>query len=243
MNQEPTLKSAQEIISLIDLTRLDKHATVNELNDLVRKANDHQPAAICIFPEHYACISEDIKVNRATVVNFPTGEEPIESVLQAIDNAKGIANEIDYVFPYKRYLSGDSDKALAHCHRTYLRCQNHQLLFKVILESGAFSSMDHLYELSLAVVQSGCDFLKTSTGTILTGATLPAMLAMASAIIDSKKNCGIKVSGGIKTRQQALAYIQRAEQMFEKKVDNTWFRIGASGLLDELTKNQCPPHH
>ena len=237
MNQEPTLRSAQEIISLIDLTRLDKKATVNQMNDLVRKANDHQPAAICILPEHYACISEDIKVNRATVVNFPTGEEQIESVLQVVESVREIVNEIDYVFPYQRYLSGDTDKALAHCHRTYLHCQTHQLLFKVILESGAFSSVDSLYELSLAVVQSGCDFLKTSTGTILTGATLPAMFAMASAIIDSKKTCGIKVSGGIKTLQQALPYIQLAEQMFEKKVDNTWFRIGASSLLDELTKN------
>ena len=65
-----------------------------------------------------------------------------------------------------------------------------------------------------------------------TGATLSAATAMLTAIVDSKKTCGIKLSGGIKTIEQAQSYIVLAEDMMRVPVDKHWFRIGASTLLD-----------
>ena len=81
-------------------------------------------------------------------------------------------------------------------------------------------------------------FLKTCTGKIPQGASLSALFTMLSAIKDSGKTCGIKVSGGVKTPRQAFNYAKLAELMMAKKIDKSWFRIGASSLLNELLKQR-----
>ena len=226
--------SLQNIPALIDLTRLDSQATPDEIAALSTKAAQHHVAALCVLPQHLDLIPTTNTIPRATIVNFPSGNEPHHHVLQAIDNiaAHHHVNEIDYVFPYQSYLSDNSAYALSCTTEIYQRCKQHGLLFKVILETGALPSSDMIYQLSLDVINAGCDFLKTSTGKIAIGATIPAATAMLSAIIESKKTCGIKLSGGIRTIEQAISYIQLAEDMMGLNVNNRWFRIGASGLLD-----------
>ena len=226
----------KNIPSLIDLTLLDHQATVHDINQLTTKGIQKHVAALCVLPQHLDLIPETSPIPRATVVNFPTGNESRPQVLQAIDYiaTHHIINEIDYVFPYQAYLDGDRDHALSCCAEAFKHCQEHGLLFKVILETGALPSSEMIYQLSTDVINNGCDFLKTSTGKITTGATLPAATAMLSAIIDSKKTCGIKLSGGIRTIEQAESYILLAEDMMKATVDKSWFRLGASGLLDHL---------
>ncbi len=223
--------------SLIDLTLLDHQASVDDIKTLVYKGTQNAVAAFCVFPQHLNLIPETSLIPRASVVNFPTGNESHHLVLKAIDAiaTQHVIHEIDYVFPYQAYLDGDRDYALSCSADAFKRCQQHGLLFKVILETGALPSSDLIYQLSADVINNGCNFLKTSTGKIATGATIPAAKAMLSAIIDSKKICGIKLSGGIKTIEQAEQYILLAENMMHKTVDKTWFRIGASGLLDLLS--------
>ncbi len=233
--------SGQELLSLIDLTLLDKTATKTDIISLLNKATQHQVAAICIYPEYLNDVSPELNIKRATVVNFPGGNEATQQVLQTIENTATttIVHEIDYVFPYPLYLAGHESQALLSCFEAFQLCKQHGLLFKVILETGAFPSPESIYTLSRKIIESGCDFLKTSTGKIGIGASIPAAFAMLSAMIDMNTSCGIKISGGIKTAADALSYIELAEHMLSKKPDSSWFRIGTSTLL---TQNQCEPH-
>ncbi len=226
----------QNIAELIDLTLLDAEATANDIEILATKGMRSHVAALCILPLHLDLIPETCTLPRATVVNFATGNEPHAQVIQAIEQiaTQHQINEIDYVFPYQAYLAGDTASALSRSAEAYQLCKQHGLLFKVILETGALPSSDVIYAMSLDVIDSGCDFIKTSTGKMAIGATIPAATAMLSAILDSKTACGIKLSGGVRTIEQAQAYIHLAEDMMGKKVDRRWFRIGASGLLDLL---------
>lgn len=225
-----------ELIPLLDLTLLSLDATKNDILTCVTKAAQHNAAAVCILPQHLKFIPTIVTVPRATVVNFPTGNEPHEHVLRDIKDAvlHHRLDEIDYVFPYQAYLAGDKPYALSCCFEAYQLCQQHGLLFKVILETGALPSSDIIYQLSCEVINSGCDFIKTSTGKIHQGATLSAATAMLSAIIDSQMPCGIKLSGGVKTIDDALSFVDLAERMTGRRIDKTWFRIGASSLLDEI---------
>lgn len=227
----------QKISALIDLTLLDAQATALDIEKLGSKGMQHNVAALCILPQHLDLIPTTCTIPRATVVNFPTGNEPHAQVMQAIEEiAKHHQiNEIDYVFPYQAYLAGNTEYALACSAEAYQLCKQHGLLFKVIMETGALPSVEIIYQMSLDVINSGCDFIKTSTGKIATGATIPAATAMLSAIMDSKTACGIKLSGGVRTIEQAQDYIVLAEEMMSKNVDKSWFRIGASGLLDLLS--------
>jgi deoxyribose-phosphate aldolase len=224
------------IAPLIDLTLLDINASANDIQALAIKAQAYDVAAVCIFPDQLDFIPSEIELKRATVVNFPGGDEPLSQVLSQIENiiATQKVDEIDYVFPYQAYLSGHKAEAIEHSHEVIQRCKQHHLIVKVILETGAIPSTEMIYEMSSNIIKSGSDFIKTSTGKIPQGATLPAAFAMLKAILDSQSHCGLKVSGGVKTIEQALSYMKLAEETLNRPVDKTWFRIGASSLLEKL---------
>ena len=222
----------EQLISLIDYTCLKLDASAEDIQSLYTKASELNVAAICIYPQHLDIVPRQLPIIRATVVNFPAGDEPLTHVLEEMERIKHehLIHEIDYVFPYRAYLSGNPSKALSHCKTVAQHCKQLDLTFKVILETGAFSLLNMVYDLSLAVIQTGCDFLKTSTGKISQGASIPAAYAMLSAIQDSQVMCGLKLSGGIKTIEQARTYIQLAEFMLKKAPDASWLRLGTSSI-------------
>lgn len=223
----------EQLIPLIDYTCLNTEASIKEITSLCVDAVEHHVAAICIYPQHLDIVPPQLPITRATVVNFPTGEEPLAEVLKSIERIKHThqVDEIDYVFPYQTYLSGNETKALSHCQEVASLCKDLHLTFKVILETGAFSSLDTIYHLSLNVIQTGCDFLKTSTGKIPQGASISAAYAMLLAIQERQNKCGIKLSGGIRTIEQATQYIQLAQFMLKKVPHASWIRLGTSTLL------------
>jgi deoxyribose-phosphate aldolase len=220
------------IYPLVDLTLLNEDADKADLQALNTKANQYSVAAICVYPKHLPLLLPKKNIQKATVVNFPAGDKRDEEVLFSIEQAITLneADEIDYVFPYQLYLDGEKTKALESCGRASTLCRKHQKKFKVIIETGALSSLQIIYDLSLALIDIGCDFIKTSTGKVKIGATIPAVFAILSAIKDTNSNCGIKVSGGIRNCQQASEFINISENILEKKASMQWFRIGTSGL-------------
>lgn len=225
--------SQPQLMSLIDYTCLNPDASDEDIKSLAVKAMEHHVAAVCIYSKHLDIIPKSCHIRRATVVNFPTGSEPLSNVLDSIKRIKNQhqVDEIDYVFPYQMYLSGNENIALSHCQTVSSLCKELHLTFKVILETGAFSSLEKIHDLSLNVIQIGADFLKTSTGKIPQGASIPAAFAMLLAIQENGSSCGIKLSGGIKTVEQAIAFVQLAQFMLKKNPDASWLRLGTSVLL------------
>jgi deoxyribose-phosphate aldolase len=225
-----------QIANLMDLTLLDPAATESTLKSFSEEAETYNVAAICVLPQHLQWSTAPARIKIATVVNFPEGRQTTASVLQAIEHiiTSQAIDEIDYVFPYQLYLADKPHDALSQCQQVYQLCQQRNLLLKVILESGAFPSLEVLYQLSREVIKQGCNFLKTSTGKITQGATPAAAFAMLQAIKDSQVDCGLKISGGIKKPEQARLYMTMAKSLLNKELDKSWFRIGASSLLREL---------
>lgn len=218
----------QHIDSLTDLTLLDETSPTEKIEQLVAQARQRHVAAVCVYPKHLPIIPLTLK--RATVLNFPSGDTSHPIVLKDLEYllAHHLAEEIDYVFPYTLFLNGDSNQAFSRYRDIARRCAEHKCLLKVILETGAFPSSTLIETASLKLIEEGCTFLKTSTGKISVGATPEAASAMLRAIHTSKASCGLKISGGIRTDEQALFYIELAEKMLSRQVDATWFRIGRS---------------
>lgn len=232
----PALPSNKEIIQLLDFTLLNPQATLAQLKEFENKAQRYPVASVCLLANHLQQIDIPLSVKRATVVNFPQGSSSTTQVLRELDYAVHYckANEIDYVFPYQHYLEGNKNEALAACQEVYQFCQQAGVLLKVIIESGAFTCIDTLYEASVNLVNQGCDFLKTSTGKTAIGATPLAAFTLLKASRASDKPCGIKISGGVKRLADAQLYIKLAQLSRGQAVTNHWFRLGASSLLDEL---------
>jgi len=110
---------------------------------------------------------------------------------------------------------------------------------KVILETGELGSYDRVRQASMLAMAAGADFIKTSTGKIGTGATLPSALCMMEAARDFHRQTGvevgIKVAGGVRASKQSIQYLTI---LFETLGAN-WmtpdrFRIGASTLLNDV---------
>jgi deoxyribose-phosphate aldolase len=227
--------SKKTLISCIDLTLLAEDASSEDLKTLNVQATQNQVAAVCVYPHQLASFQSLSGVRLATVVNFPHGNDAVPTSLDLIEQAiQNKAIEIDYVLPYKDYLSGHKQRALNHCQSISKLCASHNVQLKIILETGAFLEMESIYAVSKELINIGCDFIKTSTGKITQGASLAAAAAILSAIKDSGSTCGIKISGGIKTTVQAQSYAYLAEFVLEKTINKQWFRIGASTLLQEL---------
>ncbi len=237
----------KKIVASIDLTSLNDSDTETVISALCEKAVTPlgNVAAVCVYPQFIKIASKKLhgkNINIASVANFQTGDENLQTVLDSIYAAihEG-ANEIDVVFPYKKFLKGDKPFArdfISECKKV---C-GHDVLLKVILETGAFPNLELIKEASRDVLMAGADFLKTSTGKIAIGATLDAAEVMLTTIKELtpalNRTLGFKASGGVRTIEQAKAYIELAETiMGAGSVTPNTFRIGASQLLDEIMKH------
>lgn len=227
---------SDKIISLLDFTLLNEQADEMALSGFSSTLASHSVAAVCLFPQHLMKIKVAPAVKRATVVNFPEGNDSWQTVSTSITHAihEARADEIDYVFPYQPFLNGQQAEALSACQKALQLCIQQGVTFKVILETGAFSCAETLYQLATAVANQGCHFLKTSTGKINIGATpLSAFILLKAIRSSANKTCGLKISGGIRTVEQATGYIKLAELYTGLSVHKDQFRIGASLMLTE----------
>ncbi len=110
---------------------------------------------------------------------------------------------------------------------------------KVILETGELKEHSLIHETSVMAIESGADFIKTSTGKISPAASPEAVAIMCDVIAQhhkiTGKRIGIKPAGGIRTGDDAILY----QSVLREFLDSDWlhpslFRIGASSLLDNL---------
>lgn len=237
----------RRLYSLIDLTSLNSEDTEAGIAALCEQAQSPlgHVAAVCVYPKFAGLVATNFagtKIKTATVVNFPHGSSSQEEVLMEINHClmAGV-QEIDVVFPYERYLAGETH----YCRHFIQACKaacGENITLKVILETGALGDPAIIADACYDALAAGADFLKTSTGKISEGATLEAAATMLLVIKhtepQAKRRIGFKVSGGIRDVQQAAQYLELADQiMGEGWATPDTFRIGASKLVGELLKS------
>lgn len=235
---------AKLALSLMDLTSLNDDDSTDTIHDLCIAANTPfgQTAAVCVYPqfiktaksvldENYA---QHVKV--ATVTNFPHGGENVKLAKQATKAAtKAGANEIDVVFPYRALIVGNEKVGAKLVKKCKKICKKRGVTLKVIIESGELKTPALIQRASEIAIENGADFIKTSTGKVPVNATLESAEIMLNAIKNSDKNVGFKAAGGVRSTEDAIAYLQLAEKIMGKDwLNASTFRFGASGLLGSL---------
>ncbi len=225
------------ITSLTDLTSLIGSETKEDILKLCATAQTENGnvAAVCTYPKHIVTAKEALAgthIKVATVVNFPSGKEPLAKIMQTIQAALSQgADEIDLVMPYHLLKQGQVDDVLDYLKTCRQSCLHHCL--KVIIESGELTEKQ-IIQASELVIAAHADFIKTSTGKTTQGATLAAAELILKTIETAKANTGIKLSGGIRTLDIARKYLALAENYLGKeRVTKSTFRIGTSKLLTQ----------
>ncbi len=230
-------------IRLLDLTSLSGSEEASDIEALCRNAQTPvgETAAVCVYPKFVSVAKEALSqanaqsVKVATVSNFPDGNDDIDTAIAEINAAiQNGADEVDTVLPYKTLLADDEEtvkRYLAACRGT---CGSNVAL-KVILETGKLKTPDRIEQASRLAILAGADFIKTSTGKTPAGATLAAARIMLLIIKYYGGNCGLKVSGGIRTPKDAESYLKLAESIMGSDfLVPEKFRIGASSILKPL---------
>ena len=231
---------ARRLISLTDLTSLnesDDAAAVRTLAHLACSA-PVKPAAVCIWARG---ISAALDVLRGTgipvcaVANFPSGTAAVDgAVAETAAAVAAGAAEVDVVFPYRALLAGDAQAGLELVRGCREACGERALL-KVILETGQLVSAENIRLAAEIAIEGGAHFLKTSTGKTQPAATPEAAAVLCDEIAAAGRSIGFKVSGGIRTIDDAMTYLTLYERRFGPGSASPGnFRIGASALFKEL---------
>ena len=231
---------ARRLLGLIDLTSLnptDDDASVTRLAALASTPAG-RVAALCIWPRFIGVGRKALSASGvpiAVVTNCPTGASDVAAaVAETAAAVRDGADEIDVVFPYRAFLSGDEAVGLALVRECRAACGPKALL-KVILETGQLGSAERIRRAAELAIEGGAHFIKTSTGKTQPGATLQAAEVMVDVIAAAKArgvSVGLKPSGGISTMADAQAYLE----LYEKRLGAgsatpATFRIGASSLI------------
>ncbi|MEM8570713.1 MAG: deoxyribose-phosphate aldolase [Pseudomonadota bacterium] len=240
MTVVPDLQStAKRAIVCLDLTNLDDFCSIEDVQRLCEQAQTPfgSTAAVCVWPRFVTRAANALKntgVKIATVVNFPNGDQPIEDVLTAAKSAQmDGADEIDLVIPYRKVLECKPSQVEEYVAET--KAQIGDAPLKAILETGELKQPDLIRAAAEQALRGGADFLKTSTGKVPINATPEAAQILLTAIQTSALNAGLKVSGGIKTTEDAATYLDLCDAiMGEEWASPRNFRIGASSVLGAL---------
>ena len=228
----------RRILDLTDLTYLDSNASENSLRDICNLSMEKSPAALCVFSEHVEFVSRhlDESVTIAAVAGgFPEGsgspDEIYESVREAVSYG---AKEIDCVLEPGPEGSFPGEDELAKL--IAMREASQGLVLKVIVESPLLDERS-LRAVTRMVMASGADFVKTCTGR-RGDCSLEVVRILAEEVsrhsLISEKPAGLKISGGIKTRQRAESLIQIIAEQDKTIITPTRLRIGASSLVGNL---------
>ena len=244
------IQDLKMILNMIDLTTLEGRDTEQKVKKMCYKAaNLHSAfeniptvAAICIYPSMVKIAKKELLNSSIKIASVSTGFPSGQSVLAvklfetqlALDDG---ADEIDMVISRGKFLEGEYNYVFDEIAKIKELCKNRTL--KVILETGELGSLDNVRIASEIAIYAGADFIKTSTGKIQPGATMPVTLVMLEAIKNYYNKTGIKVgikpSGGVSTSKLALEYLTMIKEVLgDAWLTNSLSRFGASSLTNDV---------
>jgi deoxyribose-phosphate aldolase len=200
----------------IDHTILKPEATSAEVHRIVAEAIEHGFASVCVAPIWVSRVATMLKgsgVPTCTVVAFPHGtSKSTVKAIEATSSIKDGAGEVDVVAHLPYLAAGDVDSARAELMELVraARTTRRDVVIKVIVESayllslGADKGEAAIATACRAVRESGCDFIKTSTGFHPSGG---AGVEQVRLMKKYGEGLFIKASGGIRDLPTALAML------------------------------------
>lgn len=238
-----TSRYNQLALTLIDLTTLNDDDTDQKVTDLCHtaKTGSGTPAAVCVYPRLVPVARKTLRelgldhMKVATVTNFPAGGDDINiAIAETRDAIARGADEVDVVFPYRALIAGNTGIGFELVKQCKAVCGD-TVKLKVIIESGELKDPALIRRASRIAIEAGADFIKTSTGKVPVNATLESARIMLEVIRDGGRDVGFKAAGGIRTAEEAAAYLQLAEEIMGTDwITPDHYRFGASSLLDNL---------
>ncbi|MCJ7804177.1 deoxyribose-phosphate aldolase [Patescibacteria group bacterium] len=197
------------LVKYLDLANHHQEATPDDIRQLCQKVTEYHLHAAFINPFYVPLAKDFLKeVNGlvGTVIAFPLGQETKDvKVLSAIKAVKDGADELDVSLNIGLFKAGKNQEVLEEMKAilTSVKEIKKTTIVKFIIETGLLSE-EEIKKASLLVLESGADFVKTSSGMGPRGASLKDVELIKGVVGNKIK---IKVAGGIDTLKEALDFI------------------------------------
>jgi deoxyribose-phosphate aldolase len=200
-----TLTPAQ-LAAFIDHAQLKPETSLAQIKQLCAEALEHKFFSVCVNGCWVATayqLLEDSDVKVTGVVGFPFGAMTSDTkrfeTEAAIDDG---AHEIDMVLNIARLKAGDDKYVLREIIDVVEAADERTI--KVILETCLLTNEEKIRACQI-IVESGAQFVKTSTGFNAGGGGTVADVKLMRETVGPK--FGVKASGGIRDLPTALAMI------------------------------------
>jgi deoxyribose-phosphate aldolase len=198
--------SPVQLAAFIDHTLLKPDASLAQIEKLCAEAREYNFFSVCVNGSWVAAayhLLEDSDVKVASVVGFPLGAMTSDTkrfeTEAAIDDG---AHEIDLVLNIARLKAGEDKYVLREVIDVVEAADERTV--KVILETCLLTDEEKIRACQI-VVESGAQFVKTSTGFSTSGATVADVKLMRETV---GPKFGVKASGGIRDLPTALTMIE-----------------------------------
>lgn len=201
--------TVQDVASKIDHAVLKPEQTEADVREDAAMCIARGVASLCVRPCDVALAAEllqDSPVMVSCVLSFPHGADTTPSkVFQARQAIADGVQEIDMVMNIGQFLSGNFDFVRDDIKAVVDTAHASGIKVKVIQES-AYLTLEQVALACELSLEAGADFVKTSTGFAPSSAT-PEIIAVMVKTVGGKM--GIKASGGIRTWEQAIGYLEQ----------------------------------
>ncbi|OMH23922.1 deoxyribose-phosphate aldolase [Tersicoccus phoenicis] len=216
--------TAAELAGYLDHTLLAPNSARSDILTLCAEAAEHGFRSVCVNPLWVSTAREALRgtdVLTCSVAAFPFGATPTDA---KVHEARGAcldgADEVDMVITIPAVIALDRHAVVADIAAVAEAVHQNQAIVKVIIETSMLTDEQKEFACRCAV-DAGADFVKTSTGFGGGGATVADVALMRRTV---GEHLGVKASGGVRTRDDALAMINAGAS-----------RIGASSGIAIVT--------
>ena len=197
--------NVEEILSRCDHTLLTVSATWNDIKQVLDDGIKYHTASACIPPSFVkkakAYAGDSLAV--CTVIGFPNGYNTTKTkVFETADAIANGADEIDMVINIGALKEGKLDYVENEIREVKKACGDK--ILKVIIETCLLGHDEKIAACEI-VTKAGADYIKTSTGFSLYGATLEDVALLRQNV---GKNVKVKAAGGIKSIEDAENFIE-----------------------------------
>lgn len=210
----------KEILERVDHTQLNPGATWQQIQKLCDEGMQYKTASVCIPPSFVKRAVEYVegKLPICTVIGFPNGYNTTAiKCAEAAEAVENGASEIDMVINLGWVKEGNYDAVFSEINKVKDVC--HGRLLKVIVETCLLTE-DEKVRMSEVVSMSKADYIKTSTGFSVGGATFEDVKILVKNISNNTK---IKAAGGIGSVKEASKFIELGAE-----------RLGTSRIIQEI---------
>ncbi len=197
----------QNVARMIDHTLLKQNASDDQIEKVCREAKENNFYSVCVNASNVRLCAEklagtDVKV--CTVIGFPLGATTtatkVFETTEAINNG---ASEVDMVVNVGKIKSNDWNYVKEDI-AGIVEAAKGKALTKVIIETCLLTNEEKVKVCKVAK-EAGADFVKTSTGFSVGGATKEDISLMRTTV---GERMGVKASGGIRTAEDAKTMIK-----------------------------------